>query len=89
MDFIKYNLWPEIKVRLRYWWWIVKYRGKRNIPREVVFGQLAKSMSSMTENLERAMRSLPADADPEEVRQLVNLIEKAGDFEKEMEEIEK
>ena len=83
MNFLKYRLWPWFKVRLTYWWWIIKYRGKKNIPRAVVFGQMTKSMAQMSENLEHALRAMPPDNTPKETRELIDLIRTAKELEQE------
>ncbi len=84
MHFLKYQLWPVIKVRLTFWWWVLKYGGKKNIPPELIFERMAKSMARMNENLQGALRAIPLDADPEEVKELINLIRTAGELEKEV-----
>ncbi|MBI2476488.1 MAG: hypothetical protein HYV67_04600 [Candidatus Taylorbacteria bacterium] len=84
MDFIKYSLWPAVKVRSRYWWWVIKYGGKKNIPREVIFGAMEKSMKCLTENLNQAVRLLPTDADAEEKGLAFGAVAKVKEFEEEM-----
>lgn len=39
LNFIKFTLWPIAKVKLIYWWWIIKYGGKKNIPPDLIFKQ--------------------------------------------------
>lgn len=53
---IKYELWPPVKVHSKYYWWIVRYRGKKRIPREVIFGAMAKSLQRMNDNLDKAFQ---------------------------------
>ena len=81
MNVIRYMLWPRLKVRLKYWWWIVKYRGKKNIPREVVFGAMAKSLERMNENLMSAYRETPDDMTAEEKMELFKALQRAKDLE--------
>ena len=83
MHFLKYEIWPVIKVRLTFWWWVVKYRGKKNIPPELIFERMAKSMARMSESLQGALRVIPPDADPEEIKELINVIRKANELENE------
>lgn len=85
MNYIRYNIWPILKVRLRYFWWIIKYGGKKNIPRELVFEQVVKNMSNLTENLMGALRHIPDNIDEKEKRELIDLIREAGELEKEFE----
>ncbi|MBI3335847.1 MAG: hypothetical protein HY001_05145 [Candidatus Portnoybacteria bacterium] len=51
VSYLKYEVLPWVKVKLRYWWWILKYGGKKKIPPEIIFGALAKSLERMNENL--------------------------------------
>ena len=51
---LRYEIWPPVKVRCKYYWWIVRYRGKRNIPKEVVFRSLTKSLERMNNALDSA-----------------------------------
>ncbi len=74
MDYFKYTLWPSIKVRLTYWWWVIKYRGKKNIPREVFFGALTKSVSQMQENMMQALRAIPPNLEEDEKKQFLEAI---------------
>ena len=52
-----------MKVKVRYYYWIVRYLGKNNIPKEVIFRSMAESMERMSGNRSAAYR-LGAD-DPE------------------------
>lgn len=85
MNYIRYSVLPILNVRLRYFWWIIKYRGKKNIPKELVMGQVAKNMRNLTENLMGALRHIPDDLGEKERRELVDLIREAGELEKEFE----
>ena len=87
MNFVEHTLWPALKVRLRYWWWIVKYRGKKNIPREVVFGAMSKSLERMNENLMAAYREMPDDMSAEDKKILFESIQKAKDLEGEINDL--
>ncbi len=73
-DYLKYTLLPILRVRFTYWWWIIKYGGKRNIPPELVFQQMEKSFASMRDNLGAALHSLPESLDKGEVKKLLELI---------------
>ena len=89
MNFICYSFWPMVKVRLIYWWWIVKYRGEKNIPKELLFGKMAESMSSLVENLEAARKAMSPDADQEETKTLIDIIRKADSLKEEVEEVKR
>lgn len=88
---LKYEVWPVIKVRGKYYYWILRYGGKKRIPREVVFGSMAKSLQRMNDNLEKAAR-IGAD-DPntsaQEVRQALDALKKAGELNDSIERISK
>ncbi|MCR4328376.1 MAG: hypothetical protein NUV53_02550 [Patescibacteria group bacterium] len=71
MRFLRYSIWPIIKVRFRYWWWIIKYRGKKNIPPDVVFSALQESAQKMADNLKRAFSAMPSNTGSEEVRKII------------------
>jgi hypothetical protein len=85
INFLKYTVWPVVKVRLTYWWWIVKYGGKKNIPRELIFGRISGSMERMRENLMRALRCMPGDTSEEDKKELLDLIRASDEMEKELE----
>lgn len=83
LRWIKYEFWPIIKVWLIYRWWILKYGGRKNIPPELIWERMMKSMERMNENLRAAMRVMPPDASEEEKRELFNAIRQADELEKE------
>jgi len=71
-----------VKVRLIYWWWIIKYGGKKNIPPELIFGKISGNIERMRENLTQAFRYMPDDASESEKKELLDLIRKTDDLEK-------
>lgn len=81
--FLRYTIYPVVKVKLTYCWWIIKYRGKKNIPQELIFGKISGSMERMRENLMQALRHMPADISDEEKKELLDLIRTADNLEKE------
>ena len=89
IDFIRYDLWPQCCVRLRYAWWVVKYRGKKNIPRDVVMGAMAESMKRMNDNLMAALGTMPKDTSEEDRRTLIELLQKAAQLEDDVRAAEK
>ncbi|MDZ7611727.1 MAG: hypothetical protein U5L10_03105 [Candidatus Moranbacteria bacterium] len=88
-DYIRYDLWPLVKVRGTYWWWIVKYRGKKNIPPEVVFQQMSKSLARSEESLEEALKAMPEDSDKEEVKNVREALGRLGSLKDEAEDFER
>ncbi len=81
MDYLKYTVWPYIKVKGMHLWWTVRYGGKKNIPPEVIFDQLGKSMKRFTENMEQAFRHMPEDLSDSEKGEVVRLMGLAKKFE--------
>lgn len=79
---IKYELWPPVKVRGRFYWWVIRYGGKKRIPREVVFGAMAKSLQRMNDNLEKAYQIGAHDPNTsaEEVHKVLAVRKKAHEL---------
>ncbi|MFZ2975422.1 MAG: hypothetical protein WA055_02195 [Candidatus Moraniibacteriota bacterium] len=90
-DQMKYNFWPLIKTRLIFWWWVLKYRGKKNIPPEVVFEAMAKTMASLKENLQmaRICATNSDDVDKKEMEEIYDAINRTDNLEKEINRIQK
>jgi len=86
MNYLKYTFWPAVKVRFTYWWWIVRYGGKKNIPPELIFGKISGSMERMRENLMQAFRHMPDDISEEEKKELLKAIA-AADLEKNFKQV--
>ena len=86
LDYLKFNVWPWVKVKSRYYWWVIRYGGKRNIPPELMFGQIEKSVARMKENLMQALRHLPPDMGEEEKNMLLDAIGKADALDKKQRE---
>ena len=61
MNFLKFTIWPWVKTRLIYWWWIVKYEGKKNIPPEVIFNKLEETAESLADDIQDAVRVSPIE----------------------------
>ncbi len=66
--FVYSEIWPRVKVRGRFYWWCVRYGGKKRIPKEVIVGALAKSVDRMNRNLKMAQDAMPLDDMTEEER---------------------
>ena len=88
MDYLKYTLWPLIKVKCIYFWWIIKYGGKKNIPPELIFGRLEKSMKRFAENMEQAFRHMPAAMSASEKGEVIDLMGLAKRLEEELKRLE-
>ncbi len=87
IEYIKYEFWPRVRPRLVYWWWIIKYRGKKNIPREVVFGALAETVKRMNEDMMQALGAMPDDVSEDDRREFVEAMQKTAEFEREVKEL--
>ena len=83
-DFIKYSFWPAIKVRAIYFWWIMKYRGKKNIPPELIFNQMQKNMEGLSKNLMDAFRAMPNDVPEDERKQMIEALQKVAGLDSEI-----
>lgn len=84
---LKCEIWSPVKVRLRYGWWIARYGGKKNIPKELIFEQMQKSMERLEENLQDALRAMPDDVDETERKQLREAILEASELKGRAEEV--
>lgn len=78
-----------MKTRLTYWWWIIKYGGKKKIPPELISKKLDKSIETLHENLMQALRYIPSDASEEEKKELLDVIRMANKLERESKKIGK
>lgn len=87
MNFLKYTIWPSLKVRFQYGWWIVKYRGKKNIPKEVVFSALSKSLKRMNDSLMAAYREMPDEMSDEDKKNLFEAVQRSKAFESDIDEL--
>ena len=65
-SFFLYDMFSMIKVKLTYYWWIIGYGGKQNIPKEVILSAMEKTLEDMSFNIEQAFRMVPSDASEEE-----------------------
>lgn len=89
MNFIKYKVWPYVKVKMIYWWWVVKYGGKKNIPPDLVYNQMEKSFKKLNENLFAALRLTPDKIDKGEQKQINELLSKMNELGNELGKIHK
>ena len=64
---LRFAIWPVVKIWLRYHWWVIRYGGKKKIPKKEIFDTLFKSMQSTADNMRQAQRVMPDDL-PEEER---------------------
>lgn len=65
----------------------MKYGGKKNIPRDLVFGKMTESMERMQENLMEALRRMPADMGEDEKKELLDLIRTSAELKNEADKI--
>ena len=84
---IKYDLWPYLKTRGYFWWWVIKYGGKKNIPPEVIFSQMTKSMERLSQNLNCARSAMMDNASKEEIEEMYDTIRKVEEMEKGMDKM--
>ena len=84
MEYLKYTLWPLVKVRGLHLWWALKYGGKKHIPPELILGQMEKSLKRFSENMEQAFRTMPANLSDSEKREMIDLLCVAKELEEEM-----
>lgn len=89
INFIKYEIWPTIKVRLTYWWWAIRYGGKKNIPPELIFGRIMKNAEQMKESLEQALHYLPPGMSEKEKSELLNLLGETDAFESKLKNLKR
>lgn len=71
-----------------YWFWIIKYGGKKKIPPEVVFGKLNETMESLLGNIQDAIRVSPADIGKEERLLARELMTKVASLKSKVKELE-
>lgn len=78
------DAWIAAKTRITFWWWIVKYRGRKNIPPEIVFSQLEKTMADLKNNLMNAWRAFPQDISEEEKKKFFEMFSNVQNLETEL-----
>lgn len=89
MDYLKYNVWPFIKVKCIYFWWVIRYGGKKNIPPELIFGQLQKSMKRFSESMEQAFRHMPGNLSDSEKGEMIDMMGIAKQLEEKIKELDR
>lgn len=90
MDFIRFKIWPWVKVKATYWRWVIKYGGKKNIPSKVVFGAMEKTLEEMNEEFMNAVRVGDSkDMDDEEKKMISNLMSKMSELGREVKNLGK
>ena len=83
------NLWPMVKTRIMYWFWIIKYGGKKKIPPEVIFGKLNETMESLLNNIQEAIKASPTDMSEEERLMVRELMMKTVSLKKEVKDLDR
>ncbi len=66
---------------MTYWWWILKYRGKKNIPLEVVLGRMDETMKLLSENILKAVQASSANMSEDESKMVRDLLAKLRELE--------
>ncbi len=89
MNLLKFTIWPWVKVKLIYWWWIIKYRGKKNIPPEVIFKKLEETAASLTNDIRDAVRVSSDEMNEEERLKMREALMKISEFEGEIKNLRK
>jgi hypothetical protein len=84
-DYLKYGVLPWVKVKSRYFWWVIKYRGKKNIPPEVISEQINKSISRSAKSLEEALKGTPESLDEKKIERAGKTLEELSFLRKELE----
>jgi len=72
------------KIRLTYWWWIVKYGGKTKIPADLVFRRIEETMQGFKDDLMQAVRYSPENMTKKERGEFLKILEKTGDLGREL-----
>ena len=83
-EFIKYSIWPIVKVRVVTIWWIIKYGGKRSIPHKLIFNKMQKSLENLNKNLMDALRIIPNDISEGKKKELMYLIKTGAQLDREV-----
>ena len=81
--------WNYLKIRGMVLWWTIKYRGKKNIPPELIFEQMTESMAGLKDNLMQAFRLLDEDTTEEERKQFMSLISNVNNLEHGLNDVKK
>lgn len=87
-DYFAHRVWLFTTVRLKYWWWIVRYGGKKRIPSEVIFGAMEKTIGELQAHILDAVRVLPNDVSEEERLLARETMMKVSNFAKEVKKLQ-
>lgn len=82
------TFWPFLKAKIIYWFWIIKYRGKKNIPPEVVFGKLNETMESLLGNIQEAIKVSPENMSEKERMMARELMMKVASLKEEVKDLD-
>lgn len=66
------------KARIKVFWWSIKYGGKQNIPPQLIFDEIDKTMASMKDAMMQAFRL--DDLSEEERRDALKIIGKIDEL---------
>ncbi|MDF1497058.1 MAG: hypothetical protein P1P90_03275 [Patescibacteria group bacterium] len=62
------DILPWLRVRGKFYYWCLRYGGKKRIPKEVIARAMEKSIERMNRNLKLAQDSIPLEDMSEEER---------------------
>ncbi len=85
---LRYLIWPMVRVRLKFWWWTIRYGGKKNIPKRVIFQALADSMKRTVDNFKKAQMAMPDDVPEEERLQMREARMKLADLDAQIKDLD-
>lgn len=77
-------IWSRLRARAMYAWWIIKYRGKKNIPPEIIFAQMTKKMQRLQERLQTIFRDHSHRMPPRASRRLLKIMAQSNALEGKM-----
>lgn len=86
-NYLRFEIWPLVKTRVIYWWWIIRYGGKKNIPPEVVIETINKTMDNLMFDINSAVRAMPQDASEEEKKLAFEAFAKIQNLESEIKKL--
>ncbi len=82
------DILPWLRVRGKFYYWCVRYGGKKRIPKEVIARAMAQSVERLNRNLQLAQDSIPlADMSEEERLALREMRLRAGEIGSELKNI--
>lgn len=84
---IRFGFWPKWKVLLIYFWWIIRYGGKKRIPKRVLMDSMKRTLEGLEQNLRMARDTMPVDMPEDERLALRHAIMTTDSMKSDVEEI--